>query len=100
MLSIVVAGLVAGLVHVLSGPDHLAAVAPYALIQGKRAWLVGLRWGVGRTSGVVVVGLFALLVRSLLPAEKLSAWSESLVGFVLIAIGVWGLWLANAFGQG
>lgn len=100
MLSIVVARLVAGLVHVLSGPDHLAAVAPYALIQGKRAWLVGLRWGVGRTSGVVVVGLFALLVRSLLPAEKLSAWSESLVGFVLIAIGVWGLWLANAFGQG
>ena len=38
-------GIVAGIVHVLTGPDHLAAVAPLAVRRPKRAWLPGVRWG-------------------------------------------------------
>jgi ABC-type nickel/cobalt efflux system permease component RcnA len=85
-------GLLAGSMHVLTGPDHLAAVAPYAVEErGRRAWLVGLRWGVGHTSGVWIVSLLAFLLREVLPVERLSLWSERLVGVVLIAIGVWGV---------
>lgn len=83
-------GLVAGFVHVLSGPDHLAAVAPLAADTDRRQWLTGLDWGFGHTGGVLVVGALALLFRELLPLEALSTWGERLVGVVLVGIGLWG----------
>jgi sulfite exporter TauE/SafE len=87
----VISGLLAGVIHVISGPDHLAAIAPLALANWRKAIAVGFRWGVGHSSGVLFVGLLALLGRELLPIESLSAGAERLVGVLLIAIGLWGL---------
>jgi hypothetical protein len=84
-------GLFAGLVHVLSGPDHLAAVAPLAVRGHARAWATGLRWGLGHSAGVVLVGLLFLGFREALPLERLSAVSERLVGVLLLGIGVWSI---------
>ena len=89
MLVIVSAGLVAGALHVLTGPDHLAAVAPLAAGSGNRPWRAGFSWGVGHTGGVLLVGLLAVLVRGVLPLDSISSWSERLVGLALIAIGIW-----------
>jgi ABC-type nickel/cobalt efflux system permease component RcnA len=91
VIAAIVAGLSAGAIHVLAGPDHLAAVAPLAADRDERPWAAGLLWGLGHAGGVVVVGLAALLLREVLPVEQLSAWSERLVGLVLVAIGVWGI---------
>jgi hypothetical protein len=85
-------GALAGLFHVLSGPDHLAAVAPLAAADRQRGWLAGWTWGIGHTAGVVVVALLAVLLRDTLPPiEIISAWSERIVGGALIAIGIWAL---------
>ncbi len=89
---IVVTGAVAGLFHVLSGPDHLAAVAPLAVDGRRRGWIAGWTWGLGHASGVVVVALLGVLMREILPPiDVLSAWSERLVGAALIGIGFWAL---------
>ena len=85
------AGLLAGSIHVLSGPDHLAAVAPLAADGRGKGWRAGLRWGLGHAAGVAAVGALALLLRDILPLEALSSWSERLVGVVLIGIGLWGI---------
>ncbi|HYG62206.1 MAG TPA: sulfite exporter TauE/SafE family protein [Thermoanaerobaculia bacterium] len=85
------AGLSAGLVHALSGPDHVAAVAPLALAERRSRWRTGLLWGIGHSAGVCLVGLLALLLREVLPLDSLSSWSERLVGAVLIVVGLWGL---------
>jgi hypothetical protein len=90
LLDAAIAGIAAGFVHVLSGPDHLAAVAPFASRTPSRAWVVGFRWGLGHTAGVLIIGLLALLLRGLLPLELFSAWSERIVGVTLIVIGIWG----------
>jgi ABC-type nickel/cobalt efflux system permease component RcnA len=82
---------VAGLVHVLSGPDHLAVVTPLAASGRRQSWLSGLLWGTGHTGGVWLVAIAALLLRGVLPLDRISSWSERLVGVVLIAIGLWGL---------
>jgi len=87
----VLAGLAAGLVHVLSGPDHLAAVAPLATDPDRPHWRAGFQWGLGHTTGVLAVGLLLIWLRALLPIEALSAYSERIVGVVLIGIGVWGV---------
>ena len=84
-------GLIAGLVHVWSGPDHLAAIAPLAARRPKRAWIPGVRWGFGHSAGVAVIGLLSLWLRDLLPVDLLSTWGERLVGVMLLGIGFWGL---------
>jgi hypothetical protein len=87
-----ITGAMAGLFHVLSGPDHLAAVAPIAVADRERGWLAGWTWGLGHASGVVVVAVLAVLLRDLLPpVEAISAWSERLVGAALIGVGLWAL---------
>jgi hypothetical protein len=93
MFAALLAGLTAGLIHVLSGPDHLAAVAP--LTGGRRtaAWRAGFLWGLGHSTGVLAVGLLALWLRSALPLDALSSWSERIVGVTLVGIGLWGFTL-------
>ncbi len=90
-LLIIAAGIGAGLVHVFSGPDHLAAIAPLAMKRQRGAWLTGLKWGGGHASGVVFVGILSLILRGLLPVDLISHWSDRLVGALLIGIGLWTL---------
>jgi hypothetical protein len=83
-------GVVAGVFHVLSGPDHLAAVAPLAASNRAGAWRAGATWGIGHASGVVVVAVLAVLLREALPPiAEISAWGERVVGGALIALGLW-----------
>ena len=89
---VAVTGALAGLFHVLAGPDHVAAVGPLALDGRRRGWLTGWTWGIGHASGVIAVAALAVLLRDLLPPiERISAWSERLVGVALIAVGIWAL---------
>ena len=91
LLLLLAAGLLAGLVHVVTGPDHLVAVAPLAVDQQRSAWRSGMVWGLGHACGSLAVGLIAILARGMLPIAAISAFSERLVGVVLIAIGALGI---------
>lgn len=91
-MSVVLAGLVAGAAHVVTGPDHLAAVAPLIAEQPGQGWKLGLRWGFGHGLGVVLLGLGGVLFRDQLDVDALSAHSEHMVGWLLLGIGVWALW--------
>lgn len=84
-------GLLAGFVHVWTGPDHLTAIAPLAVRRPERSWIPGVRWGFGHSAGVALVGLLSLLFRNLIPVEFLSSWGERLVGVMLLGIGFWAL---------
>lgn len=84
-------GLVAGLVHVLTGPDHLAAVAPLSVRHGRRAWRAGWSWGTGHAVGAAAVTLLALALRGALPIEAWSPWSKLLIGVSLLIIGFAGI---------
>ena len=88
-------GLAAGAVHVVSGPDHLAALAPIAADQPRRAAALGFRWGLGHGLSVVILGALAILAREFINVQVFSEWSEFAVGFVLIGVGFWGLRQAN-----
>jgi hypothetical protein len=97
---ILITGALAGVVHVLSGPDHLAAVAPMAIDARRRGWVSGWTWGVGHASGVVFVAVLAVVLRDVLPSiDAISAWSERIVGAALIAVGLWALRRSLRMGQ-
>src|SRR5882672_3639131 len=50
-----------------------------------------MRWGIGHSAGVAVIGLLSLWLRDLIPLNWVSSWGERLVGIMLVAIGVWAL---------
>ncbi len=84
-------GLVAAMVHVISGPDHIAAVGPLAINTKFRPWLIGMSWGIGHLVGMLLIGILFFFFKELIPVEWISTNSERLVGIMLILIGFWGL---------
>jgi ABC-type nickel/cobalt efflux system permease component RcnA len=84
-----ITGVLAAMLHVLSGPDHLAAVAPLTVEKRKKTWKIGMFWGFGHLFGMLLIGILFTLFRNYIPIERISEHSEQLVGFVLIAIGIW-----------
>ncbi len=90
MILTLLTGTVAGAAHVVLAPDHLAALAPLSVEAGRRAWQVGLRWGVGHAAGIVLVGSAARLASERLDLGLLWLAGGYAVGLTLIAIGLWG----------
>ncbi len=87
-------GLLLGVRHAFD-PDHLVAVTTIASEYRNplRAIWIGVSWGLGHTTTLLLVGLLLLLLRLSLP-EGLVFLFEFLVGMVLIVLGVqtfWGL---------
>jgi ABC-type nickel/cobalt efflux system permease component RcnA len=80
-------GFIASVAHVVTGPDHLAAVTPLAIDSRKKSWLIGLSWGLGHTIGMMLIGLLFVLFKEYLPVEAISKHSDTLIGFLLMGIG-------------
>ena len=79
----------AGAAHVVAGPDHLAALAPIAVNEPRRATRLGFLWGCGHGFGVVLLGVLGLVAGSWIDIEVMSAWAEFIVGFALVLVGLW-----------
>lgn len=94
-MSVLIAGLIAGALHVLSGPDHLLALAPYSLRNDEKKVSVGLKWGLGHGVGILLMCVSILGVKTHLNALEVAAAAEFLVGFVLIGVGIQTLRLAR-----
>ncbi len=91
MILVLFTGLAAGFGHVLLGPDHVAALAPFSVEAREKAWVVGLRWGVGHALGIVAVALGVAAATEWLDLALLESAGDYLVGLVLVAVGLWGL---------
>tara|TARA_R110001583_G_scaffold127116_3_gene278725 strand:+ start:2184 stop:2891 length:708 start_codon:yes stop_codon:yes gene_type:complete len=83
------AGTLASMLHVISGPDHLAAVTPLVIESKRKAWKIGLSWGFGHLIGMLLIGVLFTIFKDYIPVEHISNYSEQLVSIVLIGIGFW-----------
>jgi hypothetical protein len=87
----ILTGFAAGGLHVFSGVDHLAALAPAAVENPSSATKTGMFWGLGHGIGVLIIGGIGLVLRGFVDLEAWSGWAEFLVGFLLVGIGVWAI---------
>uniref|UniRef100_A0A6M2EXM0 Uncharacterized protein n=1 Tax=Populus davidiana TaxID=266767 RepID=A0A6M2EXM0_9ROSI len=86
------AGLFAGCLHTLSGPDHLAALAPLSIGRSRmESAAVGALWGCGHDAGQVIFGLLFLLLKDRLHIEVIRTWGTRVVGLTLLVIGAMGI---------
>tara|TARA_Y100000589_G_scaffold85793_1_gene79782 strand:- start:764 stop:1435 length:672 start_codon:yes stop_codon:yes gene_type:complete len=87
MQYIVSTGLIAGIIHVIGGADHLIAMAPSSITNPKLALKNGLSWGLGHSSGVIILSILAIFFKDIAHLTKLSYFAEFLVGISLLIIG-------------
>jgi hypothetical protein len=87
----ILTGFAAGGLHVFSGVDHLAALAPAAVENPSNATRTGMFWGLGHGIGVLIIGGIGLVLRGFVDLEAWSGWAEFLVGFLLVGIGTWSI---------
>lgn len=92
LLSSAWTGFFAGCLHTLSGPDHLAALAPLSIGRSRlESAAVGALWGCGHDAGQVIFGLLFLLLKDRLHIEIIRTWGTRVVGFTLLVIGAMGI---------
>jgi len=84
--------LVAGFAHALE-PDHMAAVTTFVSRRPRPLQAVGfgLRWGVGHSASILVVGMVLVALDLRFP-ERLTRGLEFGVGGMLLGLGAWLLW--------
>ncbi|KAF7810776.1 High-affinity nickel-transport family protein [Senna tora] len=92
LLSSAWTGFFAGCLHTLSGPDHLAALAPLSIGRTRmESAAVGALWGCGHDAGQVIFGLIFLLLKDQLHIEVIRTWGTRVVGLTLLVIGAMGI---------
>lgn len=84
-------GCVAGGVHAVSGPDHLAALIPLCMNKGMKAFREGAIWGLGHGLGCSIMGLAGVIFKSFIDIHLVSEYMEYVVGFTLILLGLLGI---------
>ncbi|XVF00866.1 hypothetical protein REPUB_Repub04eG0038800 [Reevesia pubescens] len=92
LLSSAWTGFFAGCLHTLSGPDHLAALAPLSIGRSRmESAVVGALWGCGHDAGQVIFGLLFLILKDRLHIEVIRTWGTRVVGLTLLVIGAMGI---------
>ncbi|KAE9089456.1 hypothetical protein PF007_g19593 [Phytophthora fragariae] len=84
-------GMLFGLIHVLTGPDHLSALATLAAGSSWRSFALGVRWGCGHSIGLIVMAVVFIALDGKLDFSVLNVVTDVLVGVFMIALGVYGV---------
>lgn len=96
VLQLIGEGIAMGTLHVLTGPDHLSALATLSANRRCAAFTLGVQWGLGHSTGLIIVGS-ALIAASDSGAEEvvvpelLSKILESVVGVFMLLLGIYGV---------
>ena len=111
-LDLINTGILMGFIHVLTGPDHLAAVATlvgtslsYSSTtegrdQGGRRmsnFLLGIKWGIGHSIGLLVVGSVLIAIESggstqwISMDDTIQFVFDIIVGLAMLCLGCYGM---------
>ena len=91
MKTVILTGIFAGFVHVVSGADHLIAMAPAAINNPQKAFKNSFSWGLGHSSGILLLAFLAIFIKDIAPLNKFSNIAEFLVGISLLIVGVFAI---------
>ena len=97
LLVVVAVAVVLGLRHA-TDPDHLAAVTTLVANGRGGATRLGLTWGLGHASSLLVLGVPIVLWQAFLP-PRVEQGAEVTIGLVIVALALWLLvrWRRGAF---
>lgn len=102
-----------GAVHVLTGPDHLSALATLSANLGRAAFCLGIRWGLGHSTGLLLVGVIFIALSHQYPTthdeteandgndeetvqvpDGMTHAFEAVIGVFMLFLGLYGIFRA------
>lgn len=89
-VSLIHKGLLLGCVHVFT-PDHLSALSALSVGGSWRAFSLGVRWGIGHSSGLLIVTLIFIAMKGRLNLRYIGRWCDATVGAFMIVLGLYGV---------
>eukprot|EP01084_Bolivina_argentea_P154065 268596_1 len=89
-LSVIGTAIALGIVHVMTGPDHLSALSTLAVGKPLRAAFgLGVRWGCGHSFGLLIVAIIFFAVGQSINLDTLEYYADIFVGIFMILLGSW-----------
>jgi hypothetical protein len=87
-------GLLLGVIHVLTGADHLAAISLITTNKNmKESFIAGTIWGLGHCIGLsIIAAIFFGLNNKYSFLEKNTTVADKIVGFFMITLGCYGFY--------
>mmetsp|Transcript_4081 Transcript_4081/g.15103 ORF Transcript_4081/g.15103 Transcript_4081/m.15103 type:complete len:340 (-) Transcript_4081:129-1148(-) len=87
-------GITLGIVHVLSGPDHISAMVTLSAGGSFRAFWKGVQWGLGHSGGLLLMfGVFRIFDEKI-DFDQVGQYADIIVGLLMILLGTYGSWRA------
>ena len=88
-IPLVVMGGGLGLIHVLTGPDHISAIATLSVGGSYKAFWLGVRWGLGHSIGLLLMFVVFLEFgkRFIAHDGPVGFWADLIVGVFMIGLG-------------
>lgn len=90
-LKLALTGMFFGLIHVLTGPDHLSALATLSAGSSWRSFALGIRWGCGHSIGLIIMAVVFISLDGELDFTVLNVVTDVLVGFFMVGLGLYGV---------
>jgi hypothetical protein len=94
MIGLVSTGSLMGIIHVLAGVDHLSALATLSVGSSWRAIRLGIRWGLGHSTGLILVTIIFLLLKGEVDINSFKKYCDGLVGLFMIVLGIQSIYSA------
>lgn len=89
---LMITGISLGILHVVAGPDHLSALATLAVGSSWKAMSLGVRWGLGHSTGLIAVAIVFIALKGELNLRALGRYCDVLVGIFMVALGLYGIY--------
>lgn len=70
-------------------PRSCAALIALSASGGWRSFFLGIRWGLGHTTGLVVIAAIFFALNGQFDLAEVGHYGETCVGFFMIALGLW-----------
>lgn len=96
LVGALVLGLIVGVAGSQCGTPVLVAILGIVMAKGKLAYGASLlfAYGLGRGVPIILAGTFTGVVKALPMMERWTRWMEKAAGIVLIAVGLYFVWIA------
>ena len=88
---ILVSGSIAGLIHTISDPDYLAAIAPLTTKKSNERYRICFYWSLGHMLELLIIFSFALLLKNIFDIYALFNITEYIIAVMLIYMGINGV---------
>jgi ABC-type nickel/cobalt efflux system permease component RcnA len=89
--TIISTGLLLGIVHVITGPDHLSALIVLSAGSSWRSATLGMRWGAGHSTGLIIVTAIFLAVNQEFDVDTMGTYCDFIVGILMVMLGLWSM---------